>query len=476
MNQHHRQSNTDIETRRRNLIAARVAMGEALVSPRNPKAINKKASAAGAHARGHSGESDYGPARSASDAIMSGKQQSNASSGNRTLSNAKSAKQDEFYTQYVDIQKEIEAYLEFDPDTFRGKVVYCNCDDPFESNFFKYFAASFNKLGLKKLISTSYDGSPIAGAQLNFDEYYAGNGNRRKPKALAFAVEIEEVKDINGDGATGIDDVKVFLERNPHTRTPLAGGGDFRSTECIALLKEADVVVTNPPFSLFREYVGQLMEFQKKFLIVGPKNAVTYKEIFPLIQNTKLWLGAGFANGNAYFSVPADGGREFAEGVYDANTGLVKFRNVGWFTNMDHGRRHQKLPLMSAADNLRFSKHRELRGKTAYDRYDNYDAIEVPFTDAIPSDYDGVMGVPISFLDKYNPDQFEIVGTTESNDPDNAFRTRVYTSKECHNAYQKLFGKPGVYDLNASGVVNGVKVFKRVLIRHRAPPSTKSKK
>lgn len=385
--------------------------------------------------------------------------------GNQSLSSARTAKQDEFYTQYVDIQKEVEAYLEFDPDTFRGKIVYCNCDDPFESNFFKYFAANFNKLGLKKLITTSYDGSPIAGTGTLFPEYNEGNGKRERPKAIA--VQIEEVKDFTGDGAVGIEDVELFLKKNAHTRTQLAGGGDFRSAECVELLKQADIVVTNPPFSLFREYVAQLVEHGKKFLIIGPKNAITYKEIFPLIKDTKLWLGAGFANGNAYFSIPAGSGREFAEGVYDETTGLVKFRNVGWFTNLDHGRRHQVLPLMTMEDNLKFNK--KLVGKAEYDRYDNYDAIEVPFTDAIPSDYDGTMGVPISFLDKYNPDQFEIVGTTESNHPENAGRTRVYTSQECRDAYFRLFGKPGVYDLNASGVVKGVKVYKRVLIRHRKP-------
>ena len=331
---------------------------------------------------------------------------------NRGLSAAKAAKKDEFYTQYVDIQKEVEAYLEYDPDTFRGKVVYCNCDDPFESNFFKYFAANFNRLGLKKLVTTSYDGSPIAGAQLSFFEYDEGNGKRQKPKAIS--VEIEEVTDLDGDGAAGIEDVELFLKRNAHTRTSLTGGGDFRSAECVELLKQADIVVTNPPFSLFREYVAQLVELGKKFLIIGPKNAITYKEIFPLIKDTKLWLGRGFANGNAYFRIPADGRREFAAGVYDESTGLVKFRNVGWFTNLDHGRRHEKLPLMTMQDNLRFSKHKQIKGKTAYDRYDNFDAIEVPFTDAIPSDYDGMMGVPITFLDKYNPDQFEIVGITKT--------------------------------------------------------------
>jgi hypothetical protein len=388
-----------------------------------------------------------------------------ASPSNLGLSNAKKAKQDEFYTQYVDIQKEVEAYLEFDSDTFRGKVVYCNCDDPFESNFFKYFAANFNKLGLKKLITTSYDGSPIAGAQLTFGEYSEGNGKRPKPKAIA--VEIEEVKDVNGDGATGIEDVKLFLKQNPHTRTRLSGGGDFRSGECVELLKQADIVVTNPPFSLFREYVALLVANSKRFLILGNQNAITYKEIFPLIKCNELWLGVN-NGGTKWFQVQND---------YDIKTESrkkivngVKYFSMGsimWFTNLDHGRRHQKLPLMTAEDNLRFSTHKEINGKAAYDRYDNYDGIDVPFTDAIPDDYDGVMGVPITFLDKYNPDQFEIVGTTESNDPDNAFRTRVYTSQECKDAYKKLFGKPGVYDLNASGVVNGVKVYKRVLIRRR---------
>lgn len=339
---------------------------------------------------------------------------------NRSLHAAKSAKQDEFYTQYADIQKEIEAYLEFDPDTFRSKVVYCNCDDPFESHFFKYFAANFKKLGLKKLITTSYDGSPIAGAQLTFDEYVEGNGKRQKPKAIA--VEIDEVEDINGDGATGIEDVRLFLERTPHSRTRLSEGGDFRSAECIEILKRADIVVTNPPFSLFREFVAQLVEYDKKFLIIGPKNAITYKEIFPLIRDTKLWLGTGFANGNAYFGIPAGSGREFAEGVYDATTGLVKFRNVGWFTNMDHGRRHEQLPLMRMADNLKFSKHKEIKGKAAYDRYDNFDAIEVPYIDAIPSDYDGSMGVPVTFLDRYNPEQFEILGYEYSDE----LRAKVY--------------------------------------------------
>src|SRR5579864_5698106 len=212
----------------------------------------------------------------------------------RNLAAAKAAKQDEFYTQYIDIQKEVEAYLEFDPDTFRGKVVYCNCDDPFESNFFKYFAANFNKLGLKKLVSTSYDGSPIAGQGTLFPEYNEGNGKRQKPKALA--VILDRVKDEDGDGAANVTDVELFLKRNKAARIALKAdekypGGDFRSPECIALLKEADVVVTNPPFSLFKEYVAQLVEHSKKFLIIGNVQAITYLEIFPLIKDNKLWLG-----------------------------------------------------------------------------------------------------------------------------------------------------------------------------------------
>ncbi len=286
------------------------------------------------------------------------------------------------------------------------------------------------------------------------------------------------MKDVTGDGATGIEDVKLFLEQNPHTRTPLAGGGDFRSPECVALLKQGDIVVTNPPFSLFREYVAQLMEHKKKFLIIGPKNAITYKEIFPLIKETELWLGAGFANGNAYFSIPADSGREFADGVYDENTGLVKFRNVGWFTNLDHGRRHQELPLMSMADNLRFSKHKETKGKAAYDRFDNFDAIEVPFTDAIPSDFDGAMGVPITFLDKHNPAQFEILGITTSTfgGAYKKYPKQIQVGKDGKRSeVTKLNDAPAIKVIGPPTgqthyIVNGeyfVLSYHRILIRHR---------
>ncbi|ARU00208.1 adenine-specific methyltransferase EcoRI family protein [Yoonia vestfoldensis] len=383
---------------------------------------------------------------------------------NLGLTAAREAKKDEFYTQYVDIQKEVEAYLEFDPDTFRNKTVYCNCDDPFESNFFKYFAANFDRLGLRKLITTSFDGSSIAGAQITFDEYTAGNGIRPKPKAIC--VEIDEVTDVDGNGAVGIEDVKLFLEKNPHSHRPLEGGGDFRSPECIELLQEADIVVTNPPFSLFKEFMALMTKYEKKLLVIGNLQALTYKTIFPLIKADKLWMGVTIHSGDREFRVP-DHYPLNASGYRTDENGnkYIRVKGVRWYTNLDHGRRHQVLPLMPMKDNLRFNK--KISGKSVYERYENYDAIEVSFTDAIPSDYDGVMGVPITFLDKYNPDQFEILGTLDSSDPDNPCRTRWYSAQDQKDAYFRRFGKPGSIPLNMSGVINDTKVYKRILIRHR---------
>lgn len=362
---------------------------------------------------------------------------------NSNLTNAKKAKNDEFYTQYGDIQKEIEAYLEFNPDVFRGKVVYCNCDDPFESNFFRYFVLSFNKLGLKQLITTSYKPSPVANTQLElFGDNKALAKSKGRPKINANKFIINKVRDIDGNGDFNLKDVAKQLKRNKDNEwTPLEGDGDFRSDECINLLKQSDIVVTNPPFSLFREYVKQLFDYNKKFVIIGNLSAIIYKEIFPLIKENKIWLGNGFNAGNAYFSTPLN--REYAGGVYDPETGLVKFRNCCWFTNLDHGRRHQMLSLMTMEENLKYSKHKEIKGKKSYDTYDNYNAIEVPFTDAIPSDYDGVMGVPVSFLDKYNPDQFELVGSNRGVDQD----------------------PEGIYGRGSH--VNGKETFKRVFIRHK---------
>lgn len=383
----------------------------------------------------------------------------------KRLTEAREAKRDEFYTRYIDIQKEVEAYLEFNPDTFKDKVVYCNCDDPFESNFFKYFANNFNRLGLKKLVTTSYDGSPIAGAQLTFSEYLALDGSHLRPNALA--VTITEVADVNHDGAKDIEDVRLFLENNPHQRTCLMQGGDFRSEECVALLQQADIVVTNPPFSLFGEYVSLLVKYRKKFLVIGNTNAITYKDVFPHIKENRLWLGCTNFNVGMFFEVP-DHWQTFHH--IDDQTGkkIARVSTSCWYTNLDHGRRHKPLSLMTMADNLRYS--RGLRGKTEYQKYDNYDAIEVSTYKEIPSDYDGIMGVPVTFLDKYSPEQFEIVGTLESSDPDNPFRTKWYSPQEQRDAYFRRFGESGSIPLNMSGVINDVKVFKRILIRHRQNP------
>tara|TARA_B100000745_G_scaffold52942_1_gene31477 strand:+ start:7838 stop:8878 length:1041 start_codon:yes stop_codon:yes gene_type:complete len=313
---------------------------------------------------------------------------------NTALNKAGKAKNDEFYTQLVDIEKELKHYKE----QFRGKVVYCNCDDPFESNFFKYFAANFNTLGIKKLISTSFVKSPIAGGQLPLFEVKGLKPDGKQP----FKIEITEVTDIDGDGAIDLDDVKNLLRSNKNTATPLLENGDFRSAECIELLKEADIVVTNPPFSLFREYVAQLIEHNKKFLILGDQNAITYKETFGYIKDDKLWLG--YDNGGTkWFQVPDD---------YDIQTESrkkiedgVKYFSMGrivWFTNLDTTKRHNNIDLYKQYSPEEFPK------------YDNYDVINVNKVSDIPKDYDGVMGVPITFVDKYSPKQFEILGLANS--------------------------------------------------------------
>ena len=323
---------------------------------------------------------------------------------NTNLANAKTAKNDEFYTQYPDIQKEINAYLDYDPNVFRGKTVLLPCDDPEWSNFTKFFAQNFELLGLKKLISTSYAPEskkykiPYQPTLFETQQPYF-NPDKSKTNGKIFVLE----RDVTGDNRIDINDLQwQYLE----------GDGDFRSKEIRKLRDEADIIVTNPPFSLFREFVVWLMDAGKQFIIIGNMNAVTYKEIFPLIKDNKMWLGNGFQNGNAYFRVEAP--REsYADGVFDESTNLVKFRNCCWFTNIDHGRRHQPLKLMTMAENFKHSKHKEIRGRKDYIHYENYDAIEVPFTDSIPSDYEGAMGLPKSFLDKYCPEQFEIIGIAE---------------------------------------------------------------
>ena len=324
---------------------------------------------------------------------------------NSNLTNAKIAKNDEFYTQYGDIEKEINAYLEYNPDVFKNKTLLLPCDDPEWSNFTKYFAQNFERLGLKKLISTSY-----APDSKNYKTNYQptlleiNDPQFDRTKTIKNGKIFTLDHDKTGDGKIDVDDLEWCY---------LTNDGDFRSDAINALRDEADIIITNLPFSLFREFLAWIAEAEKLFVIIGNMNAITYKEVFPLIKDNKMWLGNGFHAGNAYFATPFE--KEYADGVYNAETGLVKFRNCCWFTSIDHGRRHKPLPLMSMEDNLKFSKHKEIKGKESYDKYDNYDAIEVPFTDAIPNDYDGVMGVPISFLDKYCPEQFEIVGLTAGN-------------------------------------------------------------
>lgn len=327
------------------------------------------------------------------------------------LHKAKKSKSDEFYTQYVDIQKEVEAYLEYNPDTFRNKIVYCNCDDPYESNFFRYFILNFERIGLKSLITTSYKPSPVANTQLGlFGDNNNVKQNKGRPKVTANKFIINSVGDIDGDGEFSLKDVALQLRQNKKNEwAPLDGDGDFRSDESIELLKQSDFVITNPPFSLFREFISQLVDYDKKFLIIGNINSISYREVFLLIKENKVWLGTGMGRWISGFIVPDSYELYGSEARIDENGNrIVATNNCLWLTNLDHGKRHQPLPLMTMNDNIKFSTHKKIKGQE-YKKYENYDAIEVPFTDAIPSDYDGMMGVPITFLDKYNPDQFEII-------------------------------------------------------------------
>lgn len=327
---------------------------------------------------------------------------------------AKTAKKDEFYTQLADIERELCNYWPH----FRGKTVLCNCDDPYESNFFKYFALRFNQLGLKKLICTSYNGSPVCGNELllQFDD---------EPDRTAYKAVITEVPDLNNDGAIDLTDIQMLLRSGKGNILTTLQSGDFRSQECIEMLTEADIVVTNPPFSLFREYISQLVEYDKKFLIIGHQNAITYKEVFPLIMSNKLWLGYGFKGGAAHFSSPY----EDKATAGNHKEGMIRVSGVMWFTNLEHNKRHQPLDLVCRYD------------PEEYPKYDNYDAIEVGKTAEIPCDYDGAMGVPITFLDKYCPEQFEIIGELNH-------------------------GKDSKFDF-AEPILNGKTIFKRLLIKRK---------
>ena len=393
--------------------------------------------------------------------------------GNSNLSNAKNAKNDEFYTQWGDIEKEINAYLDLDPDVFKEKTILCPCDDPYESNFFKYFALNFKLLGLKKLIATCYAGSPIANTELSlFPDESEENKTTRNPHKI-------EITD--NDGLKNLYDVELLLASDRNHLTRLNGDGDFRSAEIKKLRDEADIIITNPPFSLFREFLAWITEANKQFLIIGNMNAITYKEVFPLIKENKMWLGASIHSGDREFAVPDDYPL-YAAGyrIDEKGKKYIRIKGVRWFTNLDHGRRHQPLPLMTMAKNLRYN--RKIKGKESYDRYDNYDAIEIPFTDAIPSDYEGIMGVPISFLDKYSPEQFEILGATQRGCHNEVPDTKKYDDYwEVKQNGEKTGSSGGKTNENANLVGNDGKknyfinkegrmiqsAYQRIFIKHR---------
>ena len=384
---------------------------------------------------------------------------------NSSLSNAKLTKNDEFYTQYVDIEKEVNAYLDFNPDVFKDKTILLPCDDPEWSNFTKYFAQNFKRFGLKKLISTSYaveskfykDYQP----SLFETESPLFDKDKTRINGKIFILEADE----NGDGKINVDDLKWNY---------LKGDGDFRSEEVKLLRDEADIIITNPPFSLFREFLKWIVEANKKFLIIGNINALTYKEVFPLIKNNEIWLGSSYFNGGAAYFVGS-------EKLYDPKKmsnekhayikdGKLYWRvnGVRWYTNLEHGRRHQPLVLMTEADNLKFSKHKEIVS-SGYIKYDNYNAIEVPYADAIPSDYKGIMGVPVSFLDKYCPEQFEILGTSDNGlVSDDVKITNGLTQEFVDNYYKN--GGTGSYKMGnpTAGLYrNGIAemIYKRIFIK-----------
>jgi hypothetical protein len=368
---------------------------------------------------------------------------------NRDLTKARTGKNDEFYTQYHDIENEINAYLEYDPNVFKNKTILLPCDDPEWSNFTKFFAQNFERLKLKKLISTSF-----APESKNIKSKYqptlfeTTNPQFDNKKTIVNGKIFTLKKDKTGDGKIDVND----LEWNY-----LKGDGDFRSAEIKKLRDESDVIITNPPFSLFRDFLAWIVEADKKFVIIGNMNAITYKEVFPLIQNNKMWPGSRFnkrLNGkNMTFYVPDDYALSGTEvEVNNEGKKMISVAGTGWFTNLDHGIRHQFIPLMTMADNIKFSKHSEIKG-FEYQKYDNYNAIEIPFTDAIPSDYNGVMGVPISFLPKYNPEQFEIIEMLSS------------AGGGCLGTFPPNEAGEKIKDKRP--LINGKNTYARILLKHK---------
>lgn len=393
-----------------------------------------------------------------------------AKNANANLGAAKTAKKDEFYTQLTDIEKEMRYYRKH----FKGKTVLCNCDDPFESNFFKYFVLNFNRLGLKKLIATCYATSPIAGQQLSLFDVVGGEEEQRnKP----YKAVVTKVYDVTGDGGVDMFDVAELFRSHENELMELEGDGDFRSEECLALLDEADIVVTNPPFSLFREYVAMLIEHEKKFIIIGNVNAISYKETFPLLQNNQMWIGASIHSGDRKFYVPDDYPLNAAGcGVDDDGRRFIRVKGVRWYTNLDIKQRHEELILVRKYD------------PETYPHYDNYDAINVNKTADIPCDYAGVMGVPITFMDKYCPEQFEIVGTISAPSDPNTLNLGVdyseyigYTQQGTRNGRTgSTFGKCPVIVMDDKKhpyyEKDGVRVqttYHRIFIRNKHPEQPK---
>lgn len=330
-----------------------------------------------------------------------------------TLKKAKKNKADEFYTQMIDIENELKIYVDYNPDVFKNKTILCPCDDPYESNFFKYFLVNFNRLGLKKLISTCYAGHPTENVQITL---FGNKEDEDKISRKAIKVEISEVS-AEYESVTETFQLDELLVNTKNKLTELKGDGDFRSQEITALLKKVDFIITNPPFSLFREFITWIVDANKQFLIIGNINSITYKEVFPLIKDNQIWMGLGFGRSFKGFIVPDTYHLNGTEArVDEQGNRIVSTNNTIWLTNIEHNHRHKPLNLDTMENNLKFSKHKKVREKDSYDMYDNYNAIDVPFTDAIPSDYNGTMGVPISFLHKYCPEQFEIVKFRKGDD------------------------------------------------------------
>lgn len=365
---------------------------------------------------------------------------------NSNLGAAKTAKNDEFYTQYEDIEREMNAYLEYDENVFRGKTVLLPCDDPEWSNFTKYFAQNFERFGLKKLISTSYapESKKIKAWEPTLFETEAPQYDEDKSKTHGKIFILDS--DTNGSGRIDVNDLRwEYLE----------GDGDFRSEEVTRLRDEADFIITNPPFSLFREFLAWIMDVEKKFAIIGNMNAFTYKEVFPLIKDNKMWVDNPFVRGAGYFTTPYEINTSLSYyNSHDYKEGFIRVPGVRWFANIETGRRHQSIQLMTMADNIKYSKHKEVKG-IGYQKYDNYDAIEVPFYDAIPSDYDGAMGVPVSFLDKYCPEQFDILGAAQGSED------------IAGEAYLGIISTIKYDGGKARPYINGKSVYNRIIIRKK---------